>query len=129
MSSFSESEGVEFSSVIIARRYIHNETGAVIIKLNGMKLNFSESDYLKNVLEKEIAHNNRNVILDFEQIDMMFSVQIGILWSHCRKFRNLGGDLILTNLKSSISAVLERFGLSKEIHVGSSVEDALHFVK
>tara|TARA_Y100000589_G_scaffold69068_1_gene60974 strand:- start:3927 stop:4316 length:390 start_codon:yes stop_codon:yes gene_type:complete len=129
MNSFLKPEDAEFASVIISERYIHKETGAVIIKLNGMKLNFSEADYLKNVLEKELAHNNHNIILDCKAIDMIFSVQIGIIWSHCRKFRDLGGDLILANLQSAISAVLERFGLSKVINVGKSVEDSLQFFK
>ena len=129
MGSFISGDDVQFSSVIISKRSICKTTGAIVIRLNGMKLNFSESDYLKNVLDKELEHNHCNVILDFETIDMIFSVQIGIIWSYCRKFRNLGGDLSLCNLNSSIVAVLERFGLSTVLKVGGTVEECIEFIE
>ena len=59
---------------------------------------------------------------------MLFSVQVGIIWSYCRKFRQIGGDLSLANLNSSITAVLERFGLSTVIKVGSSVDECIEFI-
>ena len=129
MNSLTSGDSVEFASVIVSKRMICTNTGAVIIKLNGVKLNFSESDYLKNVLDKELEHNHCNVILDCQSIDMLFSVQIGIIWSYCRKFRINNGDLSLCNLNSSIAAVLERFGLNKEIKVGSDVDECIGFIR
>ena len=129
MGSFIPGDEVEFASVIISKRSICKKTRAIVIRLSGMKLNSSESDYLKNVLDKEIAYSNCNVILDCQSIDMLFSVQVGIIWSYCRKFRHIGGDLSLANLNSSITAVLERFGLSKVIKVGSSVDECIEFIQ
>ena len=129
MGSFIPGDDVQFASVIISKRSICKKTRAIVIRLNGMKLNFSESDYLKNVLDKELDHNHCNVILDCQSIDMLFSVQVGIIWSYCRKFRIIGGDLTLCNLNSSIAAVLERFGLSTVLKVGSTVDECIEFIK
>ena len=129
MGSFISGDDIEFSSVIISKRSICEKTRAIVVRLNGMKLNFSESDYLKNVFDKEIAHSNCNVILDCQNIDMLFSVQVGIIWSYCRKFRDIGGDLALANLNSSITAVLERFGLLTVIKVGNSVDECIEFIQ
>ena len=129
MSSLIASNDIQFASVIVSKRSTCKTTGAIVLQLNGMKFNFSEADYLKNVLDKEIDHAHNNVILDCRSIDMIFSVQVGIIWSYCRKFRIIGGDLSLCNLNSSIFAVLERFGLSTVFKVGSSVDECIEFIK
>ncbi len=58
------------------------------------------------------------LIIDFEQVGFMDSSGIGLILGRLKSIREVGGDIIIKNVRPNIAAVIRLSGLAKLIAEG-----------
>lgn len=100
---------------IVANRQIL-KNGSVMITLVA-ELSYGATALLSNVLEQEFSRNNFRIIFDFQNINVIGSVHLGILWQGCQTARNKGGDILFCHLNETVMEAFERIGLEQMVKI------------
>ena len=123
MKSSTNNQNKLFASILIEER-IEYPNQVVYIQFNNQILT-ARIDFFKNIFQKEVDAKNIKLILDFELIDMLYSVHLGHLMAAWQKFSKLNGEIKVCNLQDSVKAIFERFGMLKRIKHYPTHQEAL----
>ncbi len=77
-------------------------------------------------IDKLIRHHNiKNIIFDFKKTSFMDSSGIGVIFSKYKSIKNIGGNVVITNVDRSVERLLKLAGIYKIIHKYENMETAL----
>ena len=96
------------------------------IVLKGTPLTDADFTALIEKVDKLVATNETNLILNFEEIKLINSLGIGTLIKIFTKCRNSGGDLYIVNISDKISQVLLLSKLNTVLNIATSLNDAIN---
>ena len=102
-----------------------DQSGVQVITLSGKLLGKEQSEALSNAMDTSISDGNSNFVMDLEKLSYMNSTGLNILISFLTKARNAGGELIITNVPSTINKLLIITKLNNVFHVEETLELAI----
>ena len=123
MHSPTNTQNTLFASIMIEERAEYPDQ-IVYIQFNNQILT-AKIDFFKNIFQKEVDAKNIKLVLDFELIDILYSVHLGHLMAAWQKFKKLGGEIKVCSLQDSVEAIFERFGMLKRIAHYSTPQEAI----
>jgi anti-sigma B factor antagonist len=97
--------------------------GATVVKAAG-EVDVFTAPQLREALGVATDGENRQVIVDLEDVDFLDSTGLGVLVFGLKRIRERGGDLSVVCRHEQILKVLNITGLSKILQVHASLEDA-----
>jgi anti-sigma B factor antagonist len=89
---------------------IHN--GVVHVKLSG-SIYVETATIMREKLLHQIDKGNKDLVIDFEQVDYIDSSGLGVLISIQKRSLQLGGDIVIKNLKGKVKELFELTRLVK----------------
>lgn len=101
---------------------LHDDITIVAIKGN---VTIANRDQLRALLDDFIKNNQVKIIIDGTELGYVDSSGLGVLSIKVKKFKELGGNLIFTNLSNVLRHELELTRLDQLFRVTESVEDAI----
>lgn len=104
---------------------IERKIGSIlIIKLQG-ELDALIAPKIKDILEKYICDSKKvKIIIDFEEVQHINSLVMGVLRGKLRESREVGGDIKLIGLSKHIKSIFEMIGLDELFEIYSSEKEA-----
>jgi anti-sigma B factor antagonist len=98
--------------------------GAVVLTVRG-EVDVSTAPRLRQRLVELASDGRQRVVVDLDQVDFLDSTGLGVLVGGLKRFRSLGGDLILVCTQRRILKVFEITGLTRAFVVHDSIDDAV----
>jgi anti-sigma B factor antagonist len=99
--------------------------GVPVVMVRG-EVDFGSAPRLRELLINTAMEGHRDVVVDLRGVDFLDSTGLGVLVGALKRYRTLGGDLVLVISTSRIRSVFELTGLTNAfvIHdtVGAAVE-------
>src|SRR5688500_8776908 len=93
-----------------------NETdGIPVIAVRG-EVDFGTAPRLRELLVSTAMDGNPRVVVDLRAVEFLDSTGLGVLVGALKRYRTLGGDLVLVISTSRIRSVFELTGLRSEEH-------------
>jgi anti-sigma B factor antagonist len=80
-------------------------------------------------LLEALARGSRNLIVDMADVRLIDSTGIGVLLSAQRRFRALGGQLVVANVCDHVTTVLAITGVGRALNLQPSVAQAVAFIE
>lgn len=96
----------------------------LILKLQG-ELDALIAPKIKENLDKYIENKRVKIVIDFEDVQHINSLVMGILRGKLRECKELGGDIKLVGLSEHIKTIFEMVGLDELFEVYSSEKEAI----
>lgn len=81
------------------------------------ELDIASAPYLGAEVLQLLEQGERNLVLDFAQVQLVDSAGIGILLSAQRRVRAVGGELTVANASEHVLRVFELTGVGRTLHV------------
>jgi anti-sigma B factor antagonist len=104
------------------------EENTLVIELGGELMGGTATDEFRDVIDRAIASENVNVIIDMANVSWMNSSGLGMLISALTSLRSSGGDLILANLTDRLRRPIQITKLDTVLKEYGTVKAALkHF--
>jgi anti-sigma B factor antagonist len=101
--------------------------GVPVVAVRG-EVDFGSAPRLRELLISTAMDGHQRVVVDLRAVDFLDSTGLGVLVGALKRYRTLGGDLLLVISTSRIRSVFELTGLTAAfpIHdtVGAAVEAA-----
>lgn len=83
---------------------------------------------LKELMNKCIDMGQTKMIIDFENLDHINSLAMGILRGKLQAVKEMNGDIKLIRLKNNIQSIFEMIGLDEIFEIYATEEEAMkHF--
>jgi anti-sigma B factor antagonist len=98
--------------------------GVEVLAVTG-EVDVSTAPRLRQQLVETATAGHERVIVDLSAVDFLDSTGLGVLVSGLKRFRTLGGDLLLVCPSARIIKVFEITGLTKVFSMHATVEDAV----
>ncbi len=106
------------------RLEVNDHDGIPVVAAHG-EIDVSTAPRLRQELVELAASGSDRVIVDLEQVEFMDSTGLGILVSGLKRFRTMGGDLLLVCTQPRVLKVFEITGLTRVFSISGSVPDAV----
>jgi anti-sigma B factor antagonist len=103
---------------------ITEREGVVVLAAHG-DVDVSTAPRLRQELVEIAAGGSGPVVVDLEGVDFLDSTGLGVLVSGLKRFRTLGGDLLLVCTHKRILKVFEITGLTQVFSMHATVDDAV----
>ncbi len=103
---------------------VNNHAGVPVLAVAG-EVDVSTAPRLRQELVELAAAGNERVVVDLGQVEFLDSTGLGILVSGLKRFRTLGGDLLLVCTQPRVLKVFEITGLTRVFSIHESVPDAV----
>ena len=100
------------------------QDGVAVVSVTG-EVDVSTAPRLRQQLVETATSGHERVVVDLSAVDFLDSTGLGVLVSGLKRFRTLGGDLLLVCPNARIAKVFEITGLTKVFSMRSSVEEAV----
>jgi anti-sigma B factor antagonist len=105
-----------------------HENGTVVIAIDG-EITFENSDRLREAIDKQIAQEHYNLIVDLKNLQYMSSAGMGALVHGLKKTRANAGDLRLINLGAKMRRVFLITQFTHQFKVFKSLSQAVESFK
>lgn len=98
--------------------------GVAVLGVRG-EVDVSSAPRLRQALVELANEGRQRIVVDLDAVDFLDSTGLGVLVSGLKRFRTLGGDLIVACSQRRILRVFEITGLDRAFEVRDSVPAAL----
>lgn len=90
------------------------------------ELDHHNAEIIRNKIDKLIIkHNIKCVIFDFSNTKFMDSSGIGVIMGRYKNIKNMGGNVVVTNVNTRMDRIFKLSGLYRIINSYDSVDQAL----
>lgn len=103
---------------------VSEREGAVVLTVRG-EVDVSTAPRLRQRLVELASDGRERVVVDLDLVEFLDSTGLGVLVGGLKRFRSLGGDLILVCTQRRILKVFEITGLTRAFTVHESVDAAV----
>jgi len=104
---------------------IGEKDGLIVVSVEGEICVSSQDDFMACLNGLCDSAGCRIVLLDMEKVSYLNSAGLGMIIDTFRKFRDMGGELVLCGLIPDIKRLFEATRLNRFIRIYSSVDDAI----
>ena len=98
--------------------------GVAVLAVHG-EVDVSTAPRLRQQLVELASGGHDRAVVDLEAVDFLDSTGLGVLVSGLKRFRTLGGDLLLVCTQQRILKVFEITGLTRVFGIHDSVDAAV----
>ena len=105
------------------RMEVTERDGSALLVVHG-EIDVSTGPRLREQLVELAAAGHQRVVVDLDDVDFLDSTGLGVLVSGLKRFRTLGGDLVLVCHRPRIRKVFEITGLTQVFGLQSPVDAA-----
>jgi len=98
--------------------------GVAVLAVHG-EVDVSTAPRLRQQLVELASSGHDRAVVDLEKVDFLDSTGLGVLVSGLKRFRTLGGDLLLVCTQQRILKVFEITGLTRVFGIHDSVDAAV----
>jgi len=106
------------------RLEVTEQDGVAVLGVHG-EVDVSTAPRLRQQLVEMATSGHDRVVVDLEAVDFLDSTGLGVLVSGLKRFRTVGGDLLLVCTQRRILKVFEITGLTKVFSMHDSVAAAV----
>lgn len=106
------------------RLEVSERDGVAVLAVHG-EVDVSTAPRLRQQLVEMASAGHDRAVVDLEGVDFLDSTGLGVLVSGLKRFRTLGGDLLLVCTQQRILKVFEITGLTKVFGIHESVDAAV----
>jgi anti-sigma B factor antagonist len=110
------------------RLEVTEQDGVAVLSVHG-EVDVSTAPRLRQQLVEMAAAGSDRAVVDLNAVDFLDSTGLGVLVSGLKRFRTLGGDLLLVCTQRRILKVFEITGLTKVFEMHDSVAGAVAAAK
>lgn len=103
---------------------VTEQEGHAVLVVRG-EVDVATAPRLRQALVELANEGRERVIVDLDSVEFLDSTGLGVLVSGLKRFRTMGGDLLLACSQRRILRVLEITGLDRAFEVSDSVSAAL----
>jgi anti-anti-sigma factor len=103
---------------------VRDTNGIVVVELKGQYLGGEETETLRTYLG-ELANQQRNVILDMQEVTFVNSSFLSALLASHTHANRRAASIRMVNLRRSIRDLLELTRMDKVLSVDDSIDDAM----
>ncbi len=103
---------------------VNTHDGVPVLAVAG-EVDVSTAPRLRQELVELAAAGNERVVVDLGLVEFLDSTGLGILVSGLKRFRTMGGDLLLVCTQPRVLKVFEITGLTRVFSIHESVPDAV----
>ena len=90
------------------------------------ELDHHNAEIIRDEIDKLIIKNNiKCVIFDFSNTEFMDSSGIGVIMGRYKNIKNMGGNVVVTNVNTRMDRIFKLSGLYRIIKSYESVDNAL----
>jgi len=103
---------------------VSERDGVAVLTVRG-EIDVSTAPRLRQQLVEMASTGQDRVVLDLDAVDFLDSTGLGVLIGGLKRFRSLGGDLLLVCTRPRILKVFEITGLSGVLGLHDTVDGAV----
>lgn len=103
---------------------VSEQDGIAVLAVHG-EVDVSTAPRLRQQLVELASSGHDRAVVDLEGVDFLDSTGLGVLVSGLKRFRTLGGDLMLVCTQPRILKVFEITGLTRVFGIHGSTADAV----
>lgn len=99
--------------------------GYDVLDLNG-ELDAHTASQLEDSLKDLINKNQKNIIVNCQQLDYIASAGLGVFMAYIEDVRSMGGDIKLTNMNDKVYNVFDLLGFPALYDILDDENDAVN---
>lgn len=99
------------------------ENGELLVKIEGEVDVYTSID-LKKELTKLVESDQKNIIIDLENVNYMDSSGLGVLVALLKELKKIGGELKLISLPVSVKKIFDLTRLTKFFNIYNNLDEA-----
>ena len=99
------------------------ENGKLLVKIEG-EVDVYTSIHLKKELTKLVESDQKNIIIDLENVNYMDSSGLGVLVALLKELKKIGGELKLISLPVSVKKIFDLTRLTKFFNIYNNLDEA-----
>ncbi len=99
------------------------ENGELLVKIEGEVDVYTSID-LKKELTKLVEADEKNIIIDLENVNYMDSSGLGVLVALLKELKKIGGELKLISLPVSVKKIFDLTRLTKFFNIYNNLDEA-----
>lgn len=99
------------------------ENGKLLVKIEGEVDVYTSID-LKKELTKLVESDQKNIIIDLENVNYMDSSGLGVLVVLLKELKKIGGELKLISLPVSVKKIFDLTRLTKFFNIYNNLDEA-----
>jgi anti-sigma B factor antagonist len=99
------------------------ENGKLLVKIEGEVDVYTSID-LKKELTKLVESDQKNIIIDLENVNYMDSSGLGVLVALLKELKKIGGELKLISLPVSVKKIFDLTRLTKFFNIYNNLDEA-----
>lgn len=107
---------------------ISENSGVQILILKGKILGGPEAGAINDKIHDLIAKDEKKIVIDMQELDLMNSSGLGILIAAATTLKNNGGQMILLRVPDRIQHLLKITRLNSVFNVVGSLDEAVHYL-
>ena len=107
---------------------IQKVEGAIIFLLEGKLFNEPQTAELREAIQKEIAGNNRQFVIDLKGMEFVNSACLNFLISARNKIIQNGGAMVMCNVSDQLKRLLSVTKLESLFTIAGRTSDALNLL-
>ena len=107
---------------------IFEEDPVYVVHMKSARVSFPEVPHIKKEIQHLMASYPQKIILDLEKVNYLDSAALGMLFQLQNSIKKQNGQLLLTNINSTIEVVLNLTKSDRLLHIVDSVDEALRTV-
>ncbi|MBQ1629335.1 MAG: anti-sigma factor antagonist [Treponema sp.] len=85
------------------------------------------SNFFQEKMQKVIEAGFINIVLRCSSLEYVSSTGIGVFATFFSKFKELGGNLVFTDLQPKVEELFQLLGFSHFFHIAGSMDEAIEF--
>ena len=110
------------------RMEVSDGDGVPVVSVHG-EVDVSTAPRLRQELIEIATSGSTRVVVDLEPVEFLDSTGLGVLVSGLKRFRTLGGDLLLVCTQPRVMKVFEITGLTEVFSMHATVDEAVAAAK
>lgn len=105
---------------------IKNMEGEILTVMLIGRLDTNASMEFEQEVEKSINSNNKNMIIDFSDLEYICSSGLRVIIQAAKKLKSLQGELVLCSMEDYIQEVFEISGFDTFLKIFASKDEAVN---
>ena len=105
---------------------IKNMEGEILTVMLIGRLDTNASMKFEQEVEKSINSNNKNMIIDFSDLEYICSSGLRVIIQAAKKLKSLQGELVLCSMEDYIQEVFEISGFDTFLKIFASKDEAVN---
>lgn len=99
------------------------DSGELLVRIEGEVDVYTSID-LKKELTKLVESDQKNIIIDLENVNYMDSSGLGVLVALLKELKKIGGELKLISLPVSVKKIFDLTRLTKFFNIYNNLDEA-----